>query len=182
MMERELFWPEIMSPFNWMRRGVFGPSFFKQFDHRPWDRHVMRPLEQLTKQVGQLTVKDIGTTDDNEKFQVSVDVQHFAPEEISVKVVEGQVIVEGKHEEKQDGHGYVSRRFIRRYALPQGCLPDTVQSQLSSDGVLSVTAPKVLPLPSIGERIIPITQTGPIKKQLSSPAPQLENEATVEKK
>lgn len=96
---------------------------------------------------------------DENKFQVSVDVQHFAPDEISVKVVDSYVIVEGKHEEKCDEHGYVSRQFVRRFKLPQGCLPDTVESQLSSDGVLSITAPKVLPLPSMGEKIVPITYT-----------------------
>ncbi|OWR53403.1 heat shock protein hsp20.8 [Danaus plexippus plexippus] len=41
-------------------------------------------------------------------------------------------------------------------------------SRLSSDGVLTVTAPKVLPMPSSGERIVPIQQTGPVKKIMSN--------------
>lgn len=131
----------------------------------------MRPMEHLSEAVNRLALNEIDTkiSSDDEKFQVNVDVQHFSPDEINVKVVDGNVIVEGKHEEKRDQHGYVSRQFVRRYALPKGCLPDTVQSSLSSDGVLTVTAPKVLPMPSIGERIVPITPTGPVKKQLGSP-------------
>lgn len=53
-----------------------------------------------------------------EKFEVILDVQQFSPNEISVKVTDRFVIVEAKHEEKQDEHGYVSRQFTRRYMLP----------------------------------------------------------------
>ncbi|XP_022821809.1 protein lethal(2)essential for life-like [Spodoptera litura] len=170
MMERDFYRPASFfgySPFNqMMSRDFFGPSFLK-----PWE-NIIRPMEQLTSSMNQLALNGASKiTSDDEKFQVNVDVQHFAPEEINVKVVDGQVLIEGKHEERQDEHGFVSRQFIRRYALPKGCLPDTVESKLSSDGVLTVTAPKVLPLPSTGEKIVPITQTGPVKKQLGSPDP-----------
>ncbi|CAH0592763.1 unnamed protein product [Chrysodeixis includens] len=171
MMERELFRPDDFfgySPFNQLMLRDFEPSFLKPWENvfRPWE-NLLKPMEQLSSAMNRLAVNDIGQiSSDDEKFQVNVDVQHFAPEEIDVKVVNGSVIVEGKHEEKQDQHGYISRRFVRRYALPEGCLPDTVESKLSSDGVLTVTAPKVLAMPSTGEKIVPITHTGPVKKQL----------------
>ncbi|XP_028160300.1 protein lethal(2)essential for life-like [Ostrinia furnacalis] len=134
---------------------------------RSWEK-IMEPIDQLMAQMNECRLSDSVRSDD-ETFQVNVDVQHFLPEEISVKVLNKQVIVEGKHEDKLDDHGYVSRQFMRRYALPDGCLPDTVQSKLSSDGVLTITAPKVIAMPSTGERIIPITHTGPVQKQLGSP-------------
>ncbi|XP_021194612.3 alpha-crystallin B chain [Helicoverpa armigera] len=177
LMERDFFRPENFfgySPYNQlMPRDFFGPSFLKPWENvfRPWE-NFMKPIEQLSSAMNQLALNEVGKiTSDDEKFQVNVDVQHFSPAEINVKVVDGHVIVEGKHEEKRDEHGYVSRQFVRRYALPQGCLPDTVESRLSSDGVLTVTAPKVLALPSTGEKIVPITHTGPIKKQIGSPEP-----------
>ena len=71
-------------------------------------------------------------------------MQQFSPEEISVKAVENSVMIEGKHEEKQDEHGFVSRHFIRRYLLPPNVRSEDIQSSLSSDGVLIVTAPKVV--------------------------------------
>lgn len=71
-----------------------------------------------------------------------MDVQQFAPSEITVKTVNNQVIVEGKHEEKQDEHGYISRHFVRKYLLPPDTEPQDVSSSLSSDGVLTITAPK----------------------------------------
>ena len=85
-----------------------------------------------------------------------MDVQQFSPNEITVKTVDNNtIVVEGKHEEKKDEHGFVSRQFVRRYVLPEGHDLGNVQSTLSSDGLLTITAPK-LALPAPGEKIIPI--------------------------
>jgi hypothetical protein len=81
--------------------------------------------------------------------QVILDVQQFAPNEITVKTLDNTVIVEGKHEEKQDEHGYVSRHFVRRYVLPSDIEVNDIVSSLSSDGVLTVTAPKKVQLMSV---------------------------------
>ncbi|KAG6443653.1 hypothetical protein O3G_MSEX002946 [Manduca sexta] len=134
--------------------------------YRPW-----RQLAAATRDIGS-SIKA-----DKDKFQVNLDVQHFAPEEITVKTADGYIVVEGKHEEKKDEHGYISRQFVRRYALPEGCTPETVESKLSSDGVLSVTAPRKVPEAVQGERKVPITQTGPIRKEIKD-----QNEGTEEKK
>ena len=99
-------------------------------------------------------------------FQVILDVQQFAPNEITVKTIDNNsIVVEGKHEEKKDEHGLVSRQFVRRYVLPKGHDIGQVQSTLSSDGVLTITAPK-LALPAPGEKIVPIQQ---------SPAPAIKS-------
>lgn len=74
-----------------------------------------------------------------------LDVQQFAPGEITVKVSDGSIVVEGKHEEKQDEHGFVSRHFVRRYLPPSRELDlDNVVSSLSSDGVLTISVPKMV--------------------------------------
>lgn len=74
-------------------------------------------------------------------FQVSLDVQQFKPEELSVKVKEGSVVVEGKHEEKRDVHGFISRQFTRRFQLPETVDSNALQASLSSDGVLQLSVP-----------------------------------------
>lgn len=91
-------------------------------------------------------------------FEVCLDVQHFKPEEISVKVEKTSVVVHAKHEEKQDEHGFVSRQFTRRYDLPTGYKGEDVVSSLSSDGILSIkcTTPAV---ESEDGRQVPIKQT-----------------------
>nr|ASQ43193.1 HSP19.2 [Choristoneura fumiferana] len=112
--------------------------------------------------------QDIGSTikEDKDKFQVNLDVQHFAPEEISVKTVDGYLVVDAKHEEREDEHGFISRSFSRRYLLPEGIEADAVISRLSSDGVLTITAPLKAPPKGSNERLVPIVQTGPVKKQV----------------
>ncbi|XP_047516583.1 protein lethal(2)essential for life-like isoform X1 [Pieris napi] len=125
-------------------------------------RDYYRPWRQLAA-----AARDVGSSikADKEKFQVSLDVQHFSPDEITVKTADGFIVVEGKHEEKKDEHGYISRQFLRRYALPDGCRPESVESRLSSDGVLTVTAPRVQDITK-NERHVPIQQTGPVKKEI----------------
>ncbi|XP_050680515.1 protein lethal(2)essential for life-like [Leptidea sinapis] len=119
---------------------------------RPW-----RNLSTLQRDIGS-TIKS-----DKDKFQINLDVQHFSPDEISVKIVNNYIVVEGKHEEKKDEHGFISRQFKRRYAIPDGCKPETVESKLSSDGVLTILVPKM----SEGkdERVVPITHTGPVRRK-----------------
>ncbi|KAG8222844.1 hypothetical protein J437_LFUL007552 [Ladona fulva] len=116
-----------------------------------------RPWNYLTRQTS-------GTSNiqvDNSQFQVILDVQQFSPSDLTVKVVGNTLIVEGKHEEKEDEHGFISRHFVRRYGLPSDVEAENVLSSLSSDGVLTITAPKKnLPPPDQRERVVPITQTG----------------------
>lgn len=77
-----------------------------------------------------------------------------------VKVTgDNAITVEAKHEEKADEHGYVSRQFVRKYLLPKDYDIQNIQSQLSSDGVLTIMAPKT-ETKSIENRRIPIQQTG----------------------
>lgn len=75
-------------------------------------------------------------------FQVSLNVEHFEPHEISVKVVDNSIVVEAKHEERSAGdESFVSRHFSRRYVLPEDYDIKDVVSTLSADGVLTVKAP-----------------------------------------
>lgn len=96
---------------------------------------------------------------DKEKFQIKMDLQHFMPEEICVKMSENNtVVIEAKHEEKSDEEGFISRQMIRRFIIPEGHDLKQIASSLSSDGILTISAPKN---PDAVEKNIPITHTGP---------------------
>nr|XP_034196468.1 protein lethal(2)essential for life-like [Osmia lignaria] len=98
---------------------------------------------------------------DKDKFQVTLDVSQFAPEEINVKVVDQNIVIEAKHPEKEDEHGWVSRRFVRKYIVPSQCDINQVESHLSSDGILTITVPRKEPVKSKPvEKIIKIQYTG----------------------
>lgn len=97
---------------------------------------------------------------DDSKFQVKLDVQNFVSEKITVKVTRDNMIsIEGTQEEKQDEHGYIFRRFSKKYLLPKGYDIQNIECTLSSDGILTVLAPRNEVKPS-EERIIPIQYTG----------------------
>lgn len=98
---------------------------------------------------------------DKDGFQVCLDVQQFSPNEITVKTVDNFIVVEGKHEERADDVGLVSRQFVRRYALPKDYNATDVVSTLSTDGVLTIKAPPANKVPEIKEKIVPIQITGP---------------------
>ncbi len=55
-----------------------------------------------------------------------------------MKTNEHELTVEGEHEEKMDEHGFVSRRFCRKYLLPKEVDPATVMSSLSAQGTLTM--------------------------------------------
>lgn len=103
-------------------------------------------------------------------FSIRLDVAHFEPQEITVKLDGGSIVIEGRHEEKQDEHGYISRQFSRKYQLPKDVEEEKISSSLSSEGVLTVTAPKKRSITdSSGATVIPITRTDEAIARVTSP-------------
>lgn len=132
--------------------------------YRPW---------KLFNECAEECCSTIDSTKD--KFKVILDVQHFKPNEISVRVNDREIIIEGKHEDRQDDHGYISRQFVRRYTLPKECPPDTVISSLSSDGVLTITANKIIAKELKNEKMIPIKICGPCPKNEEGKKEEIKN-------
>ncbi|KAJ8343056.1 hypothetical protein SKAU_G00329840 [Synaphobranchus kaupii] len=93
-----------------------------------------------------------------DQWKVSLDVNHFSPEELVVKTKDGIVEITGKHEERKDEHGYVSRCFTRKYTLPPGSDAEKVISSLSPEGILTVEAPLPKPAIQAAEITIPVTK------------------------
>merc|ERR1719443_2083876 len=95
---------------------------------------------------GMMNMNDSGVinmVDDDTKMEISLNTSGYKPGELSVNVTDGQLIIEGKHEEKtESGHTMVSRHFRRQYGLSSNVKMTEVVSNLSQDGVLVVTVPK----------------------------------------
>jgi len=80
---------------------------------------------------------------DDAKMEISLNTSGYKPSELKVNVADGEISIEGKHEEKsEEGHTMVSRQFSRRYTLPAGAKLAEVESNLSQDGVMVITVPK----------------------------------------
>merc|ERR1712212_514279 len=112
-------------------------------------RWMLPSLKSELKDMNLFREKDsevIRVKEDDKKMEVSLDTSQYRPDELKVSVAGGAITVEGKHEEKaEDGTRMVSRQFVRKYTLPATANPQDVQSNLSSDGVLVITANKASP-------------------------------------
>jgi HSP20 family molecular chaperone IbpA len=135
--------------------GLF-PTDMMTREIRDMERRSRELERQLNREFGEL-MPAVG----KDGFEVAMDVQEFKPNEISVKTDDRFVTIEGKHEERKDPHGYISRHFTRRYSLPEGFDHNTISSELSSDGILKIKAPLPKALESSGSaRVVPIQHTG----------------------
>ena len=78
---------------------------------------------------------------DEDKFQISLDCQHYRPEELDVKVEGNTIIITAKQEVKESG-GTRTRVFEQKFTLPSGVKAEKVTSTFGRDGVLFITAPR----------------------------------------
>jgi len=83
----------------------------------------------------------VSISEEDDSFKIVIDVKDFRPEDISVKVVEDKIVVEGSLE-RQEGRSVSSQQFVRRFMLPPNADCAKVTSALSRDGVLKVICPK----------------------------------------
>ncbi|KAG8507165.1 Alpha-crystallin A chain [Galemys pyrenaicus] len=79
---------------------------------------------------------------DRDELLILLDVRHFSPEDLTVRALGGFVEIHGKHRERQDDHGCVSREFRRRYRLPPDVDPQALSCSLAADGTLTVSGPR----------------------------------------
>ncbi|KAG5852918.1 hypothetical protein ANANG_G00067620 [Anguilla anguilla] len=166
----------------WFRRGpgplyptrlfdqFFGEGMF-DYDCFPYMAPTISPYYRQTLFRNFLESSNSGISEvrsDRDKFTVHLDVKHFSPDELSVKVVDDYVEIQGKHGERQDDHGYISREFHRRYRMPSSVDQLAITCTLSSDGLLTFCGPKV----STGtdsnrsDRNVPVT-----REDKANPAP-----------
>merc|ERR1711976_494681 len=136
------FFKNSWDDFDKVRDAMFTESrdMWKKFDE---DFRNMACMSNNTDIFKSKDTEVIRVKEDDSKLEVSLDTSQYRPDELSVSVSDGVLRVEGKHEEKaEDGSKMVSRMFSRKYTLPPSTKQEEVASNLSSDGVLVITAPK----------------------------------------
>jgi len=132
-----------MFPRRWMMPRMFGMMDSGALDSMPafGEDFFSDKLSKMNLFQDKGDDQIIRVKDDDAKFELSLDTHGFRPDEIKVNVAGGVLGVEAKHEEKGDNK-FVLRQFSRKYTLPEGCEAARVNSNLSSDGVLVIYAPK----------------------------------------
>ncbi|XP_063587090.1 protein lethal(2)essential for life-like [Penaeus indicus] len=81
-------------------------------------------------------------SEDDQNHKVVLDVHDFKSGDMKVRVEDNQVVVEGRVE-KEEGDFKSMKSFCRRFNFPGKVNMEAVTSAMSSDGVLTITAPKV---------------------------------------
>uniref|UniRef100_A0A8R1HNS0 SHSP domain-containing protein n=2 Tax=Caenorhabditis japonica TaxID=281687 RepID=A0A8R1HNS0_CAEJA len=76
----------------------------------------------------------------NTSFHATLDVSKFDAESLKVTVVDSSIVVEASHGEKEDTYGTIEASFKRRFPLPKAVPAESVQSQLTADGMLTIDA------------------------------------------
>ncbi|XP_003741767.2 heat shock protein 67B1 [Galendromus occidentalis] len=111
------------------------------------------PLGRLSP-FSMTSFNDLSLTGD--KFSVRLDVGHYGPDDIEVKTIDQKVVVRGKHDDRSDEIGTISRQFTRKIQLPKDIQPESVKCSLTSDGYLVIDAPRRPEKPPANERVVPI--------------------------
>jgi len=82
-------------------------------------------------------------TEKDGKFNCVMDVKDFNPKDLSVRVVDDRVVVEGKYmQQSEDGSSVAAKEFYKEFNMPPSADIDQVATALSKDGILTVKAPK----------------------------------------
>ncbi|XP_037777740.1 protein lethal(2)essential for life-like [Penaeus monodon] len=98
-------------------------------------RHVRERNLQQESQV-------MAFSEDDQNHKVVLDVHDFKNGDVKVRVEENQVVVEGRVEKEEDDFKS-TKSFCRRFNFPGKVNMEAVSSAVSSDGVLTITAPKI---------------------------------------
>merc|ERR1711915_1120826 len=126
------FFSPWMVPRNWMMPQLFDENFNSLLDKKDSSLISMK--------------------NDDKKMEISLNTTGYKPSELKVNVADGELTIEGKHEEKSEaGHTMVSKQFSRRYTLPAEAKLTEVESNLSQDGVMVITGPKEKKIQEIKE-------------------------------
>ncbi|XP_076061741.1 uncharacterized protein LOC143037427 isoform X2 [Oratosquilla oratoria] len=142
----------------------FHDSFFEESR-----RHFEKAVKEITEKCG-LSSKDpvssyrslrqkelktdnqaVSVTDEVNVRKFVLDVKDFRDGELSVKVVDDSVVTEGRIERKQGGSSS-THSFRQRFSLPKSVDLEAVTSTISSDGILTITAPKTKQRQSVTEK------------------------------
>jgi crystallin alpha B len=113
-------------------------------------------------------------------IQVKLNVKDYKPDELNVKISNGLVTIEGKHEQvtvpEKDKDGKptgpeerVYRHFKRTFTVPKNVIEEKLECKLTEDGQLVMWAPaRAIEAPSEPlARTIPIAAAG-VEKQLEN--------------
>jgi len=92
---------------------------------------------------------NLQVTASNDKFMVQLELPGFAPEDFSLKTKDDVIVLEALHE--SSGEESTSRKYVKELKMPEGVSRDQLASSYSADGILTISAPRVIKAPEGAE-------------------------------
>jgi len=92
---------------------------------------------------------NLQVTASNDKFMVQLELPGFAPEDFSLKTKDDVIVLEAVHDSK--GEESTSRKYVKELKMPEGVSRDQLASSYSADGILTISAPRVIKAPEGAE-------------------------------
>jgi len=137
------------------RNGAFFQDPFFQDLREGLGSGLEKRLAEFSARTGGLTVPgekleaahNIQVSASNEKFQIQLELPGFAPEDFSLKTKDDIIVVEAVHEAQDKDGSTGSRKFTREFKLPSGVVREQIASTYSGEGILTVSAPRVITAP-----------------------------------
>jgi len=83
----------------------------------------------------------------NDKFQIQLELPGFSPEDFSLKTKDDLIVVEAVHETKGEDGSSQTRSFTKEFKMPAGVVTEKLSSTYSGEGILNVSAPRVVSAP-----------------------------------
>lgn len=93
----------------------------------------------------QETAHNLQVSASNDKFLIQLELPGFEPEDFSLKTKDNAIVLEAVHEGK--GEESTSRKYVKEFKMPEGVQRDKLASSYSADGILTISAPRVITAP-----------------------------------
>ncbi|CAG4953722.1 unnamed protein product [Colias eurytheme] len=142
----------------------------------PWS-HLIRAAAALDLEDN---LEDPQIISDSEQYLVRLNVKHFKPDELKIKVKNRYMIVEGKHKVRNDDDKrYIANHFMQRFILPPGSNQEEVKAVLNEKGILTISAPKHELPPPPPEREVPIEVIEPSEEKTEKPVEKVDKKEPI---
>ncbi|XP_052075858.1 alpha-crystallin A chain-like [Mytilus californianus] len=109
---------------------------FDSFTRRPWYNEDYVRSNDVAEAFAKSEVAEVKY--DSKKLEINLDVSMYSPEELNVTIAEDRMIIKGKHEQKEDNYGFITREFTREFVVPENIDADRITSTLSEEGMLMI--------------------------------------------
>lgn len=129
---------------------------------RSWDQDDLRPTKSK-----KLANREMMKRTESGGLQLALDVAGFKPEELKIKLVDDNLVVEALSESSGE-NSYQRSHFKRWFKLPEGCKLEEIKSKLTSDSRLLIDLPTNKQIEQNQARSIPIEMEKSDKKQVEN--------------